>query len=75
MVQLLMFAGKVVRLYISHVGRGWGCRGGLVEGCEGRGDAKKHASWQGIHMYTFIILRTFARGRYSLIMSDWLHCS
>jgi len=44
---------------------GWGCE---VKGKDG--DAKN------IHRirYTFIISRIFTRGRYSLIVSDLLHC-
>jgi len=43
---------------------------GLVWVCveKGRGEAK-HAFWQAA-WHTFIISRTFARGRYSLIVSE-----
>jgi len=50
------------------VGRGWGCLGEGLVGSEEKGKGRRKNMLFGAGAwYTFIIAKTFARGRYSLI--------
>jgi len=45
---------------------------GLVGGCQKKERGRRQKTWCLVGNGMFMISRTFARGRYSHIVSDWL---